>query len=222
MNKTVDARNIPCPGPVIEAKKALKDMTEGVLTILVDNAAAVQNLTKLATFMKLPVTSEKLDEGTFQVEFQTGSQSGSQAGSQAQTGSQTGAEVSGELPVLEETLCAPDSRRKGLVVALSSDHMGEGDETLGKALMKGFVYALTNLEHLPETILLYNGGARLSVEGSESLEDLKLLEAQGVEVLTCGTCLNHYQLTEKLAVGSVTNMYEIVEKMTLADSVVKP
>ena len=133
-----------------------------------------------------------------------------------------GEEVSGELPISEETLCAPDSRRKGLVVALSSDHMGEGDETLGKALMKGFVYALTNLEHLPETILLYNGGARLSVEGSESLEDLKLLEAQGVEVLNCGTCLNHYQLTEKLAVGSVTNMYEIVEKMTLADSVVKP
>lgn len=212
MNKTVDARNIPCPGPVIEAKKALKDMTEGVLTILVDNAAAVQNLTKLATFMKLPVASEKLDDGTFQVEFQAG----------GQAGSQTGEEVSGELPISEETLCAPDSRRKGLVVALSSDHMGEGDETLGKALMKGFVYALTNLEHLPETILLYNGGARLSVEGSESLEDLKLLEAQGVEVLTCGTCLNHYQLTEKLAVGSVTNMYEIVEKMTLADSVVKP
>uniref|UniRef100_UPI000B0E01CC sulfurtransferase-like selenium metabolism protein YedF n=1 Tax=Clostridium sp. NkU-1 TaxID=1095009 RepID=UPI000B0E01CC len=102
--------------------------------------------------------------------------------------------------------------KKGLVAVLSSDQMGGGNEELGRILMKGFVYALTKLEELPETVLLYNGGARLSVEGSQSLEDLKSLEAQGVEILTCGTCLNHYELSDKLQVGSVTNMYEIVEK----------
>ena len=69
---------------------------------------------------------------------------------------------------------------------------------------------------------MYNGGAKLSVEGSDSLEDLKLLESQGVEILTCGTCLNHYGLTEKLAVGNVTNMYVICEKMMQAGKVVKP
>ena len=97
-----------------------------------------------------------------------------------------------------------------------------GDEVLGRALMKGFIYALTSQEELPDTVIMYNRGARLPVEGSESLEDLKLLESQGVEILTCGTCLNHYGLTEKLSVGSVTNMYVICEKMLQAEKVVKP
>ena len=105
---------------------------------------------------------------------------------------------------------------------LGADHMGEGDDKLGKMLMKGFVYALTQLEELPQTILLFNSGAYLSCEGSDSVEDLKSMEAQGVEVMTCGTCLNHYGLTEKLAVGSVTNMYVIAQTMMEADHIVKP
>ena len=105
---------------------------------------------------------------------------------------------------------------------LSSDQMGGGNEELGRILMKGFVYALTQLEELPETVLLYNGGAKLSVEGSQSLEDLKNLEAQGVEILTCGTCLNFYELADKLKVGSVTNMYEIAERMSGARLVIRP
>ena len=88
--------------------------------------------------------------------------------------------------------------------------------------MKGFLFALSQLESLPQTILFYNGGAKLTVEGSGSLEDLKAMEAQGVEILTCGTCLNHYGLTEQLAVGGVTNMYAIVEKLAGAEKVVKP
>ena len=122
----------------------------------------------------------------------------------------------------KEEECLPDARKKGLVAVLSSDQMGGGNEELGRILMKGFVYALTQLEELPETVLLYNGGARLSVEGSQSLEDLKSLEAQGVEILTCGTCLNFYELADKLKVGSVTNMYEIVEKMSGARLVIRP
>ena len=119
--------------------------------------------------------------------------------------------------------CQPVSEKTGnTIVVLSSDCMGEGDEVLGRALMKGFIYALMSQEGLPDTVIMYNGGARLPVEGSESLEDLKLLESQGVEILTCGTCLNHYGLTEKLSVGGVTNMYVICEKMLQAEKVVKP
>ena len=88
--------------------------------------------------------------------------------------------------------------------------------------MKGFIFALTQQDILPTTILFYNGGATLTVEGSASLEDLKNLEAQGVEIMTCGTCLNYYNLSDKLAVGEVTNMYAIVEKLTTADLVVMP
>lgn len=206
MTKTVDARGLACPQPVIEAKKALKDMTEGTLEVLVDNHIAVQNLTKLASYSNVPVASESLEDGTFQVNFQIGE----------------GQAPAPKASPAAENLCTPDSRRRGSVVVISSDKMGEGNDELGHVLIKGFLYALTQLEELPETILLYNGGAKLSTEGSESLEDLKLLEAQGVEIMTCGTCLNYYGLSEKLQVGSVTNMYAIAEKMTGASVIVKP
>ena len=117
--------------------------------------------------------------------------------------------------------CAPD-QRGNLVVAVDSAAMGRGSDELGKALMKGFLFAVGQLPELPETMLFYNGGAHLTCRGSGSLEDLKSLEAQGVEILTCGTCLNHYGLAEALAVGSVTNMYAIVEKLAGAAKVIKP
>ena len=98
--------------------------------------------------------------------------------------------------------------------------MGSGDDELGAVLMKGFIYALSQQDELPKTILFYNGGAKLTCEEAPTLEDL--LEANGVEILTCGTCLNHYGLTEKLKVGGVTNMYVIAEKMMQADLIVKP
>jgi selenium metabolism protein YedF len=100
--------------------------------------------------------------------------------------------------------------------------MGIGDDTLGATLMKGFIYALSQQDTLPKTILFYNGGAKLTCEDAPTLEDLKSMEAQGVEIMTCGTCLNHYGLTDKLQVGTVTNKYVIAEKMTQADLIVKP
>ena len=100
--------------------------------------------------------------------------------------------------------------------------MGGGNDELGATLMKGFIYAVSQLDELPKTMLFYNGGAKLTVEGSASLEDLKSLQAQGVEILTCGTCLNFYGLSDKLAVGEVTNMYAIVEKLNGAGHIVKP
>ena len=81
---------------------------------------------------------------------------------------------------------------------------------------------MTQLDELPKTMLFYNGGAKLTTEGSESLEDLKSLEAQGVEIMTCGTCLDYYGLKEKLKVGTVTNMYSIVETMNQAGRIIRP
>ena len=117
--------------------------------------------------------------------------------------------------------CIPDARGD-LLVAVETETMGRGSEELGRTLMKGFLFAVGQLPQLPKTILFYNGGASLTCEGSPMLEDLKALEAEGVEILTCGTCLNYYGLTEKLAVGGVTNMYVIAEKMLNAGNVVKP
>ena len=84
------------------------------------------------------------------------------------------------------------------------------------------MFALTQLDELPETVLMYNGGVKLACTGSSSLDDLRTLAEAGVEIMSCGTCLNFYDLKEKLAVGEVTNMYVIVEKMSGADRVVRP
>ena len=105
---------------------------------------------------------------------------------------------------------------------LSSDCMGAGDDELGATLMKAFVFALTQQDELPATIVAYNGGVKLTVEGSPVLDDLKKLAEAGVEIMSCGTCLNHYGISDKLAVGEVTNMYVIVEKQLNARVVVRP
>ena len=140
----------------------------------------------------------------------------------------TGAEVSSEKiadkefkVVIEEAVCQPDAR-DNTVVVIASDRMGEGNDALGKVLIKGFIFAVTQLDKLPKTMLFYNGGATLTAEDSDSLEDLRSLEAQGVEIMTCGTCLDYYGLKEKLAVGTVTNMYSIVETMANAGKIIRP
>lgn len=108
------------------------------------------------------------------------------------------------------------------MAVLSANVMGGGEEKLGKALMKAFVFALTKQDMLPETVMCYNSGAYLTCEGSDSLEDFRALEAEGVNIMTCGTCLDFYGIKEKLAVGTVTNMYDIVETMENAKTVIRP
>ena len=110
----------------------------------------------------------------------------------------------------------------GMVVVLSAITMGNGAEQLGKLVMKSILFALTKQDQLPETILCYDYAANQSCEDSDSLEDLKTLEAEGVKILTCGTCLDFYGLKEKLTVGGVTNMYEIVEIMERAGHIIRP
>ena len=200
---TVNAMGKQCPIPVVEAKKALSAMTEaGTLEVLVDNEIAVQNLLRLASGSGLQAKSEKIAHGQFTVTMEV---SGKPAGAPQ------------EMPVV----CIPD-QRGNTVVAIGSAGMGIGSDELGKTLMKGFLYALSQQEQLPGTILFYNGGAAIPTEGSASLEDLKNMEAQGVQILTCGTCLDYYGLKEKLAVGGVTNMYSIVETLSNAAKVIKP
>ena len=216
----VNAIGDTCPIPVIKTKNAIKQMNgEGVVEVMVDNEIAVQNLTKMAKQKQYACRSEKLSGEEYRVVITV------TKGAQ-EDGGQTDALAAVTFPAPSETpdadACIPDGRKKKKIVVIRSGKMGEGNDELGAVLMKGFIYALTELEELPETILLYNGGAPVSCEGSDSLEDLKTLEAQGVEIMTCGTCLNYYGLTDKLAVGTVTNMYAIAEKMSEADTIICP
>jgi selenium metabolism protein YedF len=205
----VNAMGDACPIPVVKTKNAIKELKEGgEVTTWVDNEIAVQNLTKMAQQKGYGVSSEKVEEGKYRVVMTVGADEK--------------AEDKNPAAAPEETVCIPDARKKNTVVAIGSDKMGEGNEELGKVLLKGFIYALTQLDTLPDTMLFYNGGAKITTEGSDSLEDLKSLEAQGVEILTCGTCLNYYNLSDQLKVGSVTNMYAIVETLSNADKILKP
>ena len=199
----LDERGKQCPLPVIEAKKALEASAPGEkVEVVVDNEIAVQNLKKMAVQMGYGVEASKEEEKTWKVVLHV-------------NGQEKSAE---EIPADQ---CLVPAKKK-TVVAVTADHMGDGNEELGKVLIKGFLFAQTQLETLPDTILFYNGGAKLTCEGSDSIEDLKKLEEAGVQILTCGTCLNYYGLTEKLKVGGVTNMYVIAQTMAEADLVVRP
>ena len=111
---------------------------------------------------------------------------------------------------------------KGYIVVINTDSVGHGDEKLGKILLKSFIYSLTGQDVLPEYILLYNGGVKLTVEDSDSFQDLKDLEEAGVKIMSCGICLDYYDLKDKMSVGEVTNMFRIVELMRTANRVVRP
>ena len=204
MERIIDCKGMACPLPVVNAKKAAEELHAGdMLTVLVDNEIAVQNLTRFAEHKGFTVSAEKKSDKEYAVTMNI-------------VGAAT------EAAKEEEVACVMDSRRKGMLVVLSANTMGTGDPKLGTSLMKAFVFALTKQDQLPDTILCYNTGASLTCEGADTLEDLKLLESEGVTVLTCGTCLDFYGLKEKLAVGSVTNMYDIVERMESAAQIIKP
>lgn len=211
---TIDARGEACPIPVVRTLKALGALAgPGSVETLVDNEIAVQNLTRMGEGKGCSVTSERLGEKEWRVTVTTSVALGV---SEAEAESAT-CEVSAPgAPSFSPAV------PKNVVVAITSECMGTGDDVLGKKLMGSFVYSLTQLDELPATVLLYNGGAHLSCEGSPALEDLRGLAASGVEVLTCGTCLDHYGIADTLAVGEVTNMYVIAQRLTGASLVVRP
>ena len=199
----VNAIGDQCPIPVVKTMKAVAAMTEpGTLEVHVDSEVPVQNLIRFAADRGLSVASEKMDEKHFVVKMIVTDPGATAAKNE------------------NAVTCIPD-QRGDLVIAVGSNCMGSGDDALGATLMKGYLYAVSQQEQLPKTILFYNGGAKLTVEGAVSVEDLKNMEAQGVEILTCGTCLNFYGLGDKLAVGGVTNMYTIVEKLASAAKVIR-
>ena len=204
MEKMIDCKGMACPLPVVNAKKAAEELAVGdVLTVLVDNEIAVQNLTRFGEHKGFGVSAEKKGDKEYAVTMNISGEAVAEAKD-------------------EDVACVVDSRRKGMLVVLSGNVMGTGDAKLGTSLMKAFVFALTKQDQLPDTILCYNTGAYLTCEGADTLEDLKLLESEGVTILTCGTCLDFYGLKEKLAVGGVTNMYDIVERMERAAQIIKP
>ena len=188
--KEIDARGLVCPQPVINTKKALEEIIEGEVIVIVDNITAKENVSRLAE--NLNYEYEVSDEsGCHYIKIK---------------------KADGAMK--------PERKENSIVIVITSDKLGQGAEELGKVLMKSYTYALTETTPLPKAVLFLNSGVKLTVEGSEVLKNIKKLEDSGVEIVSCGTCLDFYQLKEKLQLGIVGNMYSIIEKMNSAGKVI--
>ncbi|MBO0469563.1 sulfurtransferase-like selenium metabolism protein YedF [Enterococcus sp. DIV0242_7C1] len=194
MNK-INALGKPCPIPVIEAKKAIREIQAegGSIEILVDNEVAVKNIEKMVHGLKLKAKIKQVNEAEWTVQIAVPKK-------QIQADSEQ-----------------PDQE---LVIAFGRKTMGEGDPDLGEILLKNFIYSLTELETPPEHLLFFNSGAYLTNKGSNALKDLHRLEEKGTQISTCGACLDFYQIKESLAIGEITNMYGITEVMAQAKKVI--
>lgn len=107
-------------------------------------------------------------------------------------------------------------------ILLTTTEMGDGDKALTENLMKGFIHTVAEKKEKPNHIIMYGTGVKLATKGSESIEDLKTLESAGVKVLSCGICLDYYELDNKLEVGDVTTMKEVVDILASSENIVKP
>ncbi|MDR0409894.1 MAG: sulfurtransferase-like selenium metabolism protein YedF [Spirochaetaceae bacterium] len=210
--KTLDMLGQPCPIPVVKAKEVLAvGDAEGVI-VLVDNIAAVRNLEKMAngTGCGFSYTEEAMSGASvYRAVIVKGVNS-----------HQSGTEVSNSTRNETPETFKPAEKKKGPVVLISSDCMGRGADDLGRLLIKGFIFSLTQIDPPPEALVFLNGGARLTTGEANTVPDLKTLEEKGAGVYTCGTCANYYKLADSLAVGSIVDMMYIANLLSGASSVI--
>ncbi|MCI5997721.1 MAG: sulfurtransferase-like selenium metabolism protein YedF [Peptoniphilaceae bacterium] len=196
--KEINAKGLLCPQPLILTKKEVENSNEKDFLVIVDNETAVSNLEKFAKNSNLSFNFEKKSENEFHI-FITKNENST-------------------LKNPEEFCQISDMSQT--VIAVSKDFMGNGSEQLGKILIKGFIYTVSEYEKLPKTMIFFNAGVKLTTEGSPCIDDLKKLEEKGVEIISCGTCLDYYELKEKLLVGQVSNMYTIYETLFNSSKVI--
>ncbi len=208
MKKSVDARGRACPQPVIMSRKVLAEGGLDEIEIVVDNAPARENVVR---FLKFTGAAEPRVASAGSVHTITAAVSADMVRKAA------GAEPA---PSCDDETESAASRSGGKTVFLPTDQIGRGDESLGKLLVKGFLYTLGELAVPPRVVVLMNAGVRLATEREDTIPHLKTLAAKGVDILVCGTCLDYYHLTEKLAVGRVSHMYEIAGRVLEAADVV--
>jgi len=209
----IDLRHLACPGPVIEVRKLL-DAGERQLQVLVADELSRSNVTRFATSRGAEVESEPAAGGAFVVRITAG-----EGSSAPPPGGDRGLEC--PVPGSAE---AGERGGRPLVVQVTADRMGRGDDELGALLLRSFLKTQGQLEaaHRPDTIIFYNAGVRLCCEGSDLLEDLRRLESAGVEIIACGTCLNYYGLASSLAVGRGSDMLEIASRLAGVARIVRP
>ncbi len=202
---TIDARGLACPQPVLQTKKALETGISGSLRVLVDNTTAKENVMRFARNQGCEVEIQENEPEQFQL-----------------TILKCGEPV--EPAAQQELLAcpAPEAQPVRNVLYIGNNCMGRGDDELGAKLMRGFLRTIIDSTPLPWRMVFINSGVKLTTIDQEALEAISLLEEKGVEVLSCGTCLEHFNLKDKLGAGKVTNMFEIIESLNSATKVISP
>ncbi len=195
--REIDCRGMSCPQPVVTTKQVLDQLEKGELIAIVDNPSSCENVKRFALSQGCSVDVEKKGED-FYIHIQ-------------------------KIRAMDEEKTVKQDEKPGkVVVYINSDLLGIGDEALGSFLMKAFLKTLLGLEKKPHLLILINSGVQLAAGGSKVLENLVALSEAGVDIISCGTCLDFYKLKEKLSVGRVSNMYEIIQSMLEADRLIRP
>lgn len=200
MTKELNCRGQACPAPVLQVRDLLAQESLSALAVLVDNEAARENVSRFLAHQGFQVSVEKVGDD-FRVTGQ---------------GREGGCEIMTESELAQVATGAS----KKILVMVTTDQLGHGDDGLGAALLLTFLKTLKEMGPELWRLVLVNGGVKLAAEGSPAVATLQELAASGVSILVCGTCLNHFQLLEKKQVGETTNMLDIVTSLQVADQVI--
>ena len=204
--KTIDIRDLACPGPVLKLRDLLEDGEREIAMHVADELCR-SNVTRFAASRGAEVEVEDPGDGSFVVTITAGDDAArARAGEEA-------------LLVSEVPAVGSVGPR---VVQITAATMGSGDDELGALLLRSFLKTQAELDRQPEAILFYNDGVKLCCEGSLLLDDLRALENARIEIIVCGTCLNFFELADSLEVGRVTDMLEIASRLADAGSIVRP
>ncbi len=195
--REIDARGLACPAPVLQTKATLQEEHSGSVKVIVDNAASQQNVQRFLESQGFQTVLEQ--NGADYLVIGT-------CGDQQQPKAQPSVEEEGDA--------------KKIMVMCATDRMGFGDDELGLKLMVNFLRTLKEMGRELWRLVFVNNGVKLTIDGSEVLDDLKDFENKGLKILVCGTCLNHFNLLERKQVGETTNMLDIVTAMQVADKVI--
>lgn len=201
----LNCQNLQCPEPVIQAKRLLESEAPEQIAVIVDNEPALENVSRFLASRGYAV-SHTVNGGLWRI-------SGVCAGIPPQASSASG---TGKGDKIQEK-----SGQEKILIIISSPVFGSGDDALGSRLMKNFLSTLPELGESLWRLVLLNGGVTLSVGSSHVIEELQRLEASGVSILVCGTCLEYFGLLAQKAVGQTTNMLDAVTSMQLADKVMR-
>lgn len=200
-NIEIDCRGMNCPQPVVYTKKQLDKMSSGTFITIVDNHIAKENVSTLVKNAGYPFSVNQKGNDYYITITKN---------------------IDDSLKMPDTDFTPPPNLEnifEEIVYCITTNSLGQGSPDLGLTLMKSFFTALCS-SSIPKAIIFINSGIYLSCEDSLVLEQLVELQNKGVQILSCGTCLNYYKKTEKLALGNISNMLEIVNLLNGPNKVI--